>query len=553
MSLSRSALGSSYAVIAATLLACQISSEAYRELDPAADTLRAERAGGHVDLDAETTVNPIGVVSIAERASQFIPRHFTGLESECEGFATSRPAMVLHSSQPIETAQITAGGDAEFLVIAQPDGSTLCASAKTEPQVQLDDGPAGRYRIYAGMHDRYEYFEYEILVENQRAPLTIPWHEDDEVRHVQIDNEFTDIVQMDLEIHDRDFLPIPPLMTPPSCLDDEHVAHHRPVARLNVDEPTSVHLVALAADSPVIVLTGPLLEDGRPADAQCLPHRVDDLALEAGVYFVYTGIEATNGPQHLELLVYSSSSDIDPAHLARNPSSHITVEQRTLQHFYPFLSIDELWSDDALRALIFATAPSELFVGLGSDVDDPQLLRAPDGDSEPRHRSSLDDEVLSAGEILLRIDDEVVLTADGLLYFVPDEVFVTAGGLDSITYPENARSPRLSLAEALSFATREESSLIGEYRRRHQRFEICSEDIYAAIDAELDEMEAQGASSTEIDALVDQTQRRIRRECDLQGLERDDERLRQTLEDSRTQRRQSSLEEHIERLQSLFE
>lgn len=540
--------------IVIALTGCQISPEAYPELEPSEQRLSTDRAGGHVTPESDTTPNPVGVESITTRAERYAPRHFSDLAPECHGFVARRPAMVVDPTEPLDEVTLTASGDAQIIVVEHPDGSTSCAAEERRPELTGDNWSAGQHRVYVGTRQRYQRFRYDLFFEDPNAPLTIPWLDDQSMSRTDSIGQLEQPVQWSAELQVSERRPLPPMRTSPECLDDSKALIPRPIGHLQLEEDTEVDLAALSGATVELIVVGPLSEDRRESPRQCLPARPEQLALESGDYLVFAAVAESQLPTALEFVILGPTTEVEPMFLATTPGEELPVRARALIRHFPFISANTLWFDDKLRAYFFEHAPAELLVAAGDEVLDAQIFVATDRTSGGNYRELGDETALNPGEVLLLVDDQGhALTADGLLVSVDPDQLVPVEESEQLHHPDEPRSPQLTLDEALSLITSDDAPLLRDYKRLRQDYEFCREDIYRDVDDKIAELEAEGASTADIDALVDRTESRIRTECDHASMQRERETLRQQLQNVRTERRRNSLKDNASRIDSLRE
>ena len=538
-------------VLIATTPGCQVSPDAYRDLEPSEQTLLGDRAGDRADLTNGEMPNPVGVTGITARADRYAPRHFSDLDSDCDGFVPKRPAMVVATPNELEELRISTTGEADFLIIEHADGSVNCIAGDERWDFVDSDWPAGTHRLYAGSTQRHVEFGYGVVVEDRQKPLTIPWLTDEELFVADTVGQLEKPLQWSFTRKAGESTAIPPLVSAPDCLDDDFDAGSHPAGLLRATEDSRIDLVALTDEKARLVVVGPLTEDGRDVPVKCMDSRGDELSISAGDHLVYLAVEPTQTPVEAELILRDSNTDVDPRYLATVPGEELPVASRALQHHYPFLSANTLWYSDALRARFFSAAPPELFVALAEDIEEVETFVATDRNSGHLHRS-VDGARLHAGEVALLIDDAGhILTSDQMIVAVDHDLLIPLEELDEPHLVESPRPVSIQPSEALSLATGDDRDQIRDYQRRQQQYEFCRDDLYHAVDAEIEELAADGAPNHEIDELVDRAESRVRRECDESGLRSAATELQQQLEQSRTERRRQALDQHRERIEIL--
>lgn len=537
--------------------ACQVTPQAYRPVDPAPGSLLADRAGGTVFLDEEEAPNPVGVEGITTRAERYIPRHFSDLDGSCEGFAARQPAMTVDTSQGLSAAQVALSGEAEILLIEGPKGTT-CLSGEEAARVDIQDWPAGRYRFYAGTKDRYARFTYDFVFEDLNAPMTLPWMTDDSLLHLE------GLGRLDEPLHhsmalEQSWASAAAAVRPTSeCLSEGFETDYLPRARLTVDEDATIGIAALAPAPMELLLVGPVSDDGRTLPVSCVSARADDLEVEPGEYFLFFALQDGPIPPSVNLLVHDESAEFERTFLATEPSAGLDLDARAIVQNYPFLSPNQLWYTDRLRAEIFTQAPSELFVALGDDAEEARIFIATDRQSGHRYRGVDEGQFPRAGELGLLVDmaDDRghFLSADGLIFSVPTRLLVPAEEVDALTLPDTPRTEPLELEEALSLVSRDDRKVVNQFQAAHEEYDQCVDAVFAEIEDELKAFDDDpDATQAQIDELVDQTEQQARQECDFEALTEVDDEIRHQLQEARTERRHAVLQTHGERLRSLFE
>lgn len=539
-------------VATAALSACQVSPGTHRALDLAPDTLLADRAGGRLFIDDESTPNPAGVHGITTRSQRYIPRHFPGLDDPCEGFVSKTPAMVVVTDTRREEILLSAYSEAELLVVEGPDGASSCHRSDDGTITASLEWPAGTYRIYPGMRERHIPFTYDLVFEDLGAPITLPWYADDSLTVFEGVGQSEEPVQGAVDT---------PGEAPPAaithnfdCLADDMIPGSRPAARFAVTEESRVGISALSDAYVDLVIVGPVTEDGRNLQQKCQSPPFRDAEFEAGDYFVFAASTTAEQPSFLELVVFDDDSDIDYPRLGTTPAPDLSVSGRTIQNHYPFMWTNAVWYRDRARDHLLETAPKELFVALSDDADDARHFVATGRFTDHRYRSPDDEERPQAGEVALLLDRTGhILTVDGLIVSVSPDLLVPAETLDEFTFPDDVRIPDHSLNETLSLANRDDRPLLNEYGDLHQNYEFCTEDFYIAADREIEALADDGASRLEIDELVDSFQSQVREECGYDTLREHDASIHERLIEARRERRRIQLGENIERIETLFD
>ncbi len=557
---------------AAMVTACHVNPHAIRQADPSEETLMASRAGGVVNLSDERVPNPTGLEGISTRSDRLISRYHPAAGNHCEGYLARQVAMTVVADEELSDARFSAHGDAEVLVIVEPAGNIRCEVASGGPVIAVRDWRPGTYRVYVGTTERNKNFTYDLTFEDFERPVTLPWLNDEEIPTVEIKDTMEEPGHVVVDTKSSRFSSRSTRHGDATCSAEEATFPLRPSLRIIAEETTTIDLSALSDKETTVNLIGPIPENRRDIPTRCLSSQSSNLELEPGTYFVRLGVDEDAPPENIGLVVRDSSATGAASFLATTPSEGMPVHARELRKHFPFVTAENIWQDDGLRAQIFTRAPDELLVGIAQNPENARAYEPQEGvaeeaepvEEEPDEQAEPEEvepaeyrvedvtvDLPQAGEVVLLIDETHVLTVDGLIFSVSRDVLIPAEDLDEINLPRTPRNPHLTLDEAIKRSADDEQDNIQAFSQVWADFEACRDGELMTIEAQLQEYE-DDANFDAAEALVEETNESIREICEEDEARSQQLLLWESLEDSRTQRRSLMLEENRERIEALL-
>jgi hypothetical protein len=472
--------------------------------------------------------------------------------ANCTGWVTMSPLVSLDLPKPIKGLKVSSAGASVMVVIIGQAGLCKVAAANESPAMVMDEWPAGKSDIFLGS-PAMQNAKFTLQIEDVNRPMEISWAKDTSIPRVKIDA-----------------LPAKPLVRSIALVDSprnatvgcEGLFRDKPEMILDLSAPIAG--LRLAARSPTnlrFLVEGPIAKDARNLPVRCSKAFNNEASLgklEAGSYAIYGGVEKGAGPTFINYVVSGPNTILEPASAAPTIPDKLPLADRSLLIHFPMLKLEDMTASDDVRALMFQTAPAQLFVFAGRDFDKDSatLVEWNKEDAGPLWPTTPVPPVdfPKKNEPLLLLGTGAVLTVDGLVFKV-DVKDLVAEKPAALAFPKAARDPQVSEGHAFSSKATEDDSTVSSFRKLADKWDTCRIVASAPIKKELEDLKAQPESDArekKIKAAEAKIDPAVARMCNTAAMEKAKKDGWAKLAKSRTSRRDQSRAANQKRADQLF-